>query len=502
MTQREQWGSRLGFILAAVGSAIGLGNIWRFPYMAYENGGGAFLIPYLFAMLTAGIPFMILEFTLGHRFRGSAPKALASIGRRWEWLGWIQVMVATTIAVYYVAVVGWTISYTGFALSGAWGEDPKAFFFGEFLGLTSGALELGSLRPTILGAVALAWAVTWLACVSGVRAGIERAGKVLMPVLFLLVLVFTLRVVWLDGAAQGVNWLFTPDFSRLTDYRVWVAAYGQIFFTLSVGFAIMIAYSSYLPARSDINNNAFMTVFINCGFSMLAGVMIFSVLGYMAARQGVPLSEVAGGGVGLAFVTIPTAINLMPMPVFFGTLFFLSLTMAGMSSHISIVEACISAFMDKFGWSRKTTATSLCLAGFVISSVFCLGGGLYVLDIVDHFANNLGILGVALAEIFLLSWLCRLEVVREHANSVSEFAVGAWWTICLRYLSVGILALLVVLNLYGDLTAPYGGYGSAELLAYGWTVIAACVLLGLALRATSGRPGFAVKHDASLRGES
>ncbi len=181
MSQREQWGSRLGFILAAVGSAIGLGNIWRFPYMAYENGGGAFLVPYLFAMLTAGIPFMILEFTLGHRFRGSAPKAFASISRRWEWLGWAQVMVAAVIAVYYVAVIGWTISYTGFALTGAWGDDPKGFFFGEFLGLSSGALELGSLRPTIFGAVPLAWGITWLACVTGVRAGIERAAKCSCP---------------------------------------------------------------------------------------------------------------------------------------------------------------------------------------------------------------------------------------------------------------------------------------------------------------------------------
>lgn len=499
MAQREQWGSRLGFILAAVGSAIGLGNIWRFPYMAYENGGGAFLVPYLFAMITAGIPFMILEFGLGHRFRGSAPKAFASISRSWEWLGWFQVMVAAVISVYYVAVIGWTISYTGFALTQAWGAEPKAFFFGEFLGLTGGAFDLGSIRPTILAAVALAWTITWLACVSGVRAGIERAGKVLIPLLFVLVLVLTARVVTLDGAVDGVNWLFSPDFSRLTDYKVWVAAYGQIFFTLSVGFAIMIAYSSYLPAKSDINNNAFMTVFINCGFSMVAGVMIFSVLGYMAAQQGVAIKDVAGGGVGLAFITIPTAINLMPAPAFFGTLFFLSLTMAGVSSHISIVEACISSFMDKFGWGRQKTANLLCVIGLAVSLVFCMGGGLYVLDIVDHFINNFGILGAALAEIALLSWLCRLEVVREHVNSVSEFAVGTWWTVCLRYVTVSILAVLVVVNIYGDLAVNYSGYGNTELVAYGWAVVVACMLLGLALKNGSSRVGFAIKTDNTLR---
>ncbi len=499
MAQREQWGSRIGFILAAVGSAIGLGNIWRFPYMAYDNGGGAFLVPYLFAMVTAGIPFMILEFGLGHRFRGSAPKAFASISRSWEWLGWFQVLVAAVISVYYVAVIGWTISYTGFSLTQAWGDAPKAFFFGDYLGLTDGAFDLGSLRPTIAGSVLLAWGITWLACVSGVRAGIERAGKVLMPVLFVMVLVLTFRVVTLDGAADGLNWLFTPDFSRLLDYKVWVAAYGQIFFTLSVGFAIMIAYSSYLPAKSDINNNAFMTVFINCGFSMMAGVMIFSVLGYMAAQQGVPIKDVAGGGVGLAFITIPTAINLMPAPAFFGTLFFLSLTMAGVSSHISIVEACISSFMDKFGWGRKKTANLLCAIGLAVSMVFCMGGGLYVLDIVDHFINNFGIIGAALMEIALLSWLCRLEVVREHVNAVSDFMVGSWWTVCLRYVTVVLLAVLMVLNFYGDLSENYGGYGNAELIAYGWAVVVACILLGLALKNGVSRPGFVGKPDTSLR---
>ncbi|MBU1002636.1 MAG: sodium-dependent transporter [Proteobacteria bacterium] len=499
MAEREQWGSRVGFIFAAVGSAIGLGNIWRFPYMAYENGGGAFLVPYIFAMLTAGIPFMVLEFGLGHRFRGSAPKVFASIDRRWEWVGWFQVLVAAVISVYYVAVIGWTISYTGFAFSQAWGSDPKGFFYGEFLGLTSGPLELGGLRPTIFAAVALAWGITWLACMTGVRKGIERAGKILMPVLFLMVLVLTVRVLSLDGAADGVNWLFKPDFSRLMDYKVWVAAYGQIFFSLSVGFSIMLAYSSYLPAKSDITNNAFMTVFINCGFSMMAGVMIFSVLGYMAAQQGVLVKDVVSGGVGLAFITIPMAINLMPMPVFFGTLFFLSLTMAGVSSHISIVEACIAAFMDKFGWSRSKTTNTLCLVGFAVSLVFCLGGGLYILDIVDHFVNNFGILGGALLEIFFISWLCRLDVVRQHVNRISDFAVGQWWDFSLRFLTVGMLGVLLISNFYGDIAANYSGYDLGPLLCYGWAVVLSCLVLSFVLRGRNGRAGFVMNNDNSIR---
>lgn len=280
---REQWGSRAGFILAAVGSAIGLGNIWRFPYMAYENGGGAFFIPYLFAMLTAGIPFMIMEFTLGHKLRSAAPRAFAKLGGKYEWLGWFQVFIAAVIAVYYVAVIGWAISYLGFSFQQSWGSDTNAFFFSEYLKLGEHSpSQLGGFQLHIAIPMMIAWAITFAAIYSGVKGGIERASKIMMPLLFIMVLGLITRVIFLPGALDGLNYLFQPDFSKILDAKVWSAAYGQIFFTLSVGFAIMIAYSSYLPSKSDINNNAFMTVLINCGFSITAGVLIFAVLGYMA----------------------------------------------------------------------------------------------------------------------------------------------------------------------------------------------------------------------------
>jgi len=490
MAQREQWGSRAGFILAAVGSAIGLGNIWRFPYMAYENGGGAFLIPYIFALLTAGIPFMIMEFGMGHKYRGSAPKVFRSLGEKWEFLGWMQVFVAFVISVYYVAVIGWTINYTGFAFDQSWGADPKGFFFGEYLGLTGSPFELGGIRWSIFGACTLAWGVTWLAITSGVRAGIERACKILIPTLFLLVLVLIFRVVSLPGAMNGLNFLFQPDFSKLTDFSVWADAYGQIFFSLSIGFAIMLAYSSYLPKKADINNNAAMTVFINCGFSMLAGVMIFSVLGNMAHATGQAVSDVAGGGVGLAFITIPAAINTMPAPMFFGTLFFLCLTMAGVSSHISIVEAVSSSFIDKFGWSRKKTATVICAVGYAFTIVFTTGGGLLILDIVDHFINNLCILGMALAEIILMSYVIGLDGIQKDVNGTSDFSVGKLWQICLKLVTVGVLGYTFIMNVYTDMGTPYGGYASKDLVLLGWSMLPVAFVLAMIFNKRQAAPGF------------
>ncbi|MDV6251714.1 sodium-dependent transporter [Vibrio sp. EA2] len=481
--KREQWGSRAGFILAAVGSAIGLGNIWRFPYMAYENGGGAFFIPYLFAMITAGIPFMILEFSMGQKYRGSAPKTLAKIHSKFEWLGWFQVGVAAVIAVYYVAVIGWSISYFGLSFSQGWGADTNTFFFSEYLKLGDNSpTNLGSIQWKIALSMVIAWAITYVAIASGVKSGIERASKIMMPVLFFMVLFLIGRMVFLPGALDGVNYMFEPDFSKIWDVKVWAAAYGQIFFTLSIGFAIMLAYSSYLPEKSDITNNAFMTVLINCGFSILSGIMIFSVLGYMAQEQGQPLTEVVSAGVGLAFVTLPAAINLLPAPYILGPLFFFALVVAGLSSHISIMEAVTSAIIDKLNWTRKKAANVVIGTGFVVSMAFATNGGLLLLDLVDHFANNVGIMVGGLIEIVLMAWLLnRVAEVRGYVNERSDFSIGQWFEICLRFITPIMLGVILATKLYALFTDGYGGYD----LTLGWALIAALFIFGLLINAVN-----------------
>ncbi|MBS0013298.1 MAG: sodium-dependent transporter [Desulfobacterales bacterium] len=482
MAKREQWGTRSGFILAAVGSAIGLGNIWRFPYMAYDNGGGAFLIPYFFALLTAGIPIIILEFGVGHKYRGSAPLTFFNIFGKWEWLGWWQALVAFVISVYYVVVISWALNYAFLALDLGWGASPETFFFDEFLQLSNGPMDLGGIVWPVFAAAIAMWAVTWIVLFSGVKKGIELANKIFMPLLFLLLLIMLVRAVTLDGAARGIDWLFRPDFSAIADYRVWTAAYGQIFFTLSVCFAIMITYSSYLPAKSDINNNGMMTAFINCGFSLLAGIMVFGVLGHMAAKQGVALHEIVTQGVGMAFVTIPEAVNLLPAPEFFGFLFFLSLVFAGLSSMISISEACCSSLIDKFGWDRKPVTSLFCLVGFMLSLIFMTRGGLFILDITDHFINNFGIVFAGLVEVILLSWFFKLDSVRQYANSLSDFAIGTWWNFCLKVITPVVLGYMAVANLMGDIRENYEGYDSSALVMFGWCVVAGIVLLSFVLQ--------------------
>ena len=485
--KREQWGSRAGFILAAVGSAIGLGNIWRFPYMAYENGGGAFFIPYLFAMLTAGIPFMIMEFGMGQKYKGSAPRVFAKLNKKYEWLGWFQISIVTIIGIYYVAVIGWAISYFSMSFTQSWGADTNGFFFGEYLKLGSdnSPSKLGSIQWHIAIPMILAWAVTFIAIFSGIKGGIERATKIMMPLLFLMVIALIARMVFLPGALDGLNYLFQPDFSKIADPKVWSAAYGQIFFTLSVGFAIMLAYSSYLPEDSDINNNAFMTVLINCGFSIVAGILIFSILGSMAHEQAKPLTEVVSSGVGLAFVTIPAAINLLPAPYILGPIFFFALVIAGLSSHLSIIEAATSAFMDKLNWSRRKAALVVCGGGLIASMAFATNGGLLLLDLIDYFINNIALLSSCIIELLIMGWIVKLTAVHKHVNSLSEFTVGNWFETCIRYLSPAFLIVILGTNIKNTLTEGYGGYAHSDLLTLGWGLVAAMLVIAIIINKTS-----------------
>lgn len=352
MENRSQWGTRIGFLMAAMGSAIGLGNIWRFPATAYENGGGAFFLPYLFALLTAGIPLLIMEFTIGHKYRGSSPRSFRKISKGLEWIGWWQVAISFIISTYYAVIISWAVMYAYYSFGQQWGKDTTGFFTGDFLQVVE-AGAFGGLVPVVLIPLVIVWALVLFILNRGVKRGIEIANKIFIPTLAVLFIIIVIRAVTLDGAATGLNAFFQPDWDRIWDGQVWVAAYGQIFFSLSIAFAIMITYSSYLPKKSDITNNAFITGFANSSFELLAGIGVFAALGFMSAQVGQPVSEVVTGGIGLAFMVFPQIINEMPvLSGLFGFLFFASLVLAGLSSLISISETYVAGLQEKFNISR------------------------------------------------------------------------------------------------------------------------------------------------------
>ncbi len=482
---REQWKSEWGFLMAAVGSAIGLGNIWRFSYLAYEHGGGAFLIPYLVALFTAGIPLLILEYALGHERIGSAPLAYAKISRRWEWLGWWPVcFVLFGIMLYYSAVIAWCLDYFFYAFRLAWGDDPNTFFFKRFLQISASPAELGEVRTPILYGLVAVWGLSWWIVYRGVQRGIELANKILMPTLLLLTAILVFWSLTLDGATTGLKAYVTPDFTRLSDPKVWIDAYSQIFFTLSLGFGIMIAYASYLPDRADITGNALLTAFINCGYSLFAGIAVFAVLGFMATAEGKPLAEVVSKSIGLAFVAYPKAMSLMPGGNLFGAVFFLCLVVAGLSSAVSIIEAFVSAVVDKFGTARGPLATGVCVLGFLGSIVFATRAGLLWLDIVDHFLTHYGLVLVGVLECVVIGWFFDLPMLRRHVNRISSIRLGRVWDLLIKGFVPLVLLVILAGDLYQDITQPYGGYSWTALILIGrdWLLINLALAVFLASR--------------------
>lgn len=302
---RENWTSRSGFIIAAVGSAVGLGNIWRFPYVAYENGGGAFLIPYLLALITAGLPLLFLDYAVGHRSTGSPPKAYRALFKGGETLGWWQVCVCIIIGLYYASVLTWAGSYVYFSIGQMWGSDPEGFFFNTYLQTTKATgfdLQfVGHLFWPIVGI----WALTLIILYGGVKKGVELSNKIFMPLLFILFTILVIQSLRLPGAVQGLNAFFTPNWSAMMDYKVWLAAYGHTFFSLSVGFGIMVTYASYLKPKTNLTGSGLIVGFANASTEILAGIGIFAALGFMAHAAGTEVKDVVSGGIGLAFIAFP-----------------------------------------------------------------------------------------------------------------------------------------------------------------------------------------------------
>ena len=498
---RSSWKSNIGFLLAAIGSAIGLGNIWRFSYMAHQYGGGAFLVPYVVALVIAGLPIMIIEYGLGHREKGSAPLSFIRIGRQYEWIGWWMPVVAMFgIMLYYSVVIGWCINYLFYAFNLTWGADTQGFFFNQFLQLSDSAATFGGIRIPIAAATFFVWVICWLICYRDIRHGIEKASVVFMPILFLLTIVLVAWSVFLEGASDAIfNHYLHADWSKINLFAsdpairseagsVWAAAFGQIFFTLSLGFGIMITYASYLPQKTDIGKNAFITSFVNCLYSFIAGFAVFGIVGFMAHSQGVPFEEAIKGGPQLAFVVYPQAISMLPsMNVLFGVLFFLMLVIAGLTSGISLIEAFACAITDKFDWDRAKVVTVVCVAGFAGSLIFTSRAGLYLLDIADHFITNYGLVAGGFLECIIIGWIVKAAVLRKHVNRLGT-VIPSLWDILIKFITPAILAYLLFLSLSGDLAQNYGDYPTDQLVLYGVGWMLVCLVAALALTFVPWKP--------------
>ncbi|MCY4674026.1 MAG: sodium-dependent transporter [Bacteroidetes bacterium] len=356
---REQWSGRLGFILAAAGSAIGLGNIWRFPYSVAEGGGGLFVLIYLIFVLAIGLPVLLAELALGRTSQRNPVGAFKALipGKFWPYVGGLGVTTGVGILAFYSVVAGWTVGYLGKAVSGELlqaqdGETSNAIFT-EFVA--------DPLWPILLCGLFLL--LTLVVVRRGVSKGIERAATILMPALFVLLILLAIRAVSLPGGIDGFTYLFTPDWSKLS-LNVVMGALGQALFSLSLGMGAMITFGSYMSKRENLWQSGIFVAIADTGIALLAGLIIFPALFFANADP--------SAGPGLVFVVLPTIFNQMPLGALFATAFFSLLAIAALTSTVSLLEVVVAYFVDEKGWTRNRAASfvsGICFALAVPSAL-------------------------------------------------------------------------------------------------------------------------------------
>ncbi len=482
---REHWDSRTVFVLAAIGSAIGLGNVWRFPRICAENGGFAFLIAFIVALFTAGIPILILELAMGKRTQKSTPGAFRFVGSKFEWLGWCIVGVGFLITCYYAVIMSWCWNYTVYSFNQAWGDNPSAFFSKEFLHLAN-----ASDLPQSLGGIFSGWGslsvkiligsvLTWLAIAACIWKGVKTVSKVIYATVlvpWVILLVFVVRGVTLPGASEGLAYYMSPRGEFLTFLMrpsTWIAAYTQVFFSISVGFGIMFAYGSFLKKGTNIVRNAFIIAISDALTAIIAGLAVFGCLGYLAnlPEGATPISAWMDSSLGIAFVAYPQLINLIPGGMIFGPLFFIMLLMLAVDSAFSLVEGCTAAFEDKYGWSHHRAMLLICGFGFILGIPFMFQTGLYWFDTLDHFMNHFGLMFACIVECLVFGYVYRSGRIRRDLLDHHDNKLGPWFDYLVRYVSPVVLVGLLVWEIVDRAKGSYEGYGRTTEFYGGWLML-------------------------------
>jgi len=491
--QRESWGTRGGFILAAIGSAVGLGNLWGFPYKLYSYGGGAFLVPYIIALFLVGIPLMVLEFSLGHYTQRAAPDAFKQAHRHFEVVGWWGILMGFVVITYYTVLLAYCFSFLWYSIVGIFngGNLPWAGVglegvknANDFFNVT----YLEKIKPPALGSIrwniAAPLLITWAAMYFCIFRGVRLVGKIVwltVPLPWLMLLILAVRGLTLEGSMQGLAYYLDPVWSELAKPITWRYAFGQVFFSLSLAWGVMITYASFLHRKSDINNNAAVVSLADFATSFVAGLAVFATLGGMAfvtqqAGEPVAVENVVDKGPALAFIAFPYALAQLPYSALFSFIFFFALITLGIDSAFSITESVLASIVDKTGWRRDIVLPAMSLIGFAFGLFYVTQGGINWLETMDSFANGTwGIAFLGLLECLVLGWLWRIGLLRRHANSRSDWKLGIWWDYLIRIIIPLLLGTLFFWQLFDDIGAESGFLRTSQ----GQWILPNCIGLGI-----------------------
>ncbi|XP_052861017.1 sodium-dependent dopamine transporter [Anopheles cruzii] len=532
--QRETWSGKVDFLLSVIGFAVDLANVWRFPYLCYKNGGGAFLVPYGIMLLVGGIPLFYMELALGQFIRKGAITCWGRVVPLFKGIGYAVVLIAFYVDFYYNVIIAWSLRFffASFTDSLPWTHcsnpwntaECKPFGFSNSSAAAAAAtnntatllanasvtaaavneskfasaaseyfnryiLELDKSEGIHdLGAIkwdmALCLLAVYLICYFSLWKGISTSGKVvwftaLFPYAVLLILL--VRGITLPGSAEGILYYLRPNFDVIYNAEVWVDAATQVFFSLGPGFGVLLAYASYNKYHNNVYKDALLTSLINSATSFVAGFVIFSVLGYMAHASGQSIQDVATEGPGLVFVVYPAAIATMPGSIFWALIFFMMLLTLGLDSSFGGSEAIITALSDEFpkiGRNREIFVACLFSLYFVVGLASCTQGGFYFFQLLDRYAAGYSILIAVLFESIAVSWIYGTERFCNDIKDMIGFAPGIYWRVCWKFVAPLFLLFIIIYGLIGHEPLSYEDYiypGWANVL--GWCIAGSSMIM-------------------------
>ena len=436
--KRSSFTGSLGFILAAAGSAVGLGNLWRFPYLAAQYGGGIFILVYLILAVTFGFSLLILELAIGRKTRTSAIGAYKKLHNKFGWLGYLAGLIPVIILPYYTVIAGWVLKYFTVFLTGQGNAAAADGYFGSFIGQP--------VAPIIFFAIVLV--ATAVIVAFGVEKGVERVSKVMMPVLLLITVGISVYVAFIPGAGDGIKYYLLPDFSKFSIKTV-CAAMGQLFYSMSIAMGIMISYGSYVGDDISLNKSVNQIEIFDTLVAMLAGFMIVPAVYVFSGEEGL-----ATGGAGLMFMTLPKVFDMMPMGNIIGLVFFVLVLLAALTSTISLMEAIVSIFMDKLGTSRKKTVIGVTLFCFLLGIPSSLGNGIWggikllgmdFLTFFDYISNSVMMPILAIGSCILVGWFTGTKVLEDEITKNGEtFGRAKIFRVMIKYIAPVFLVMILV----------------------------------------------------------
>ncbi|XP_034023846.1 sodium- and chloride-dependent GABA transporter 2-like [Thalassophryne amazonica] len=485
MVERGHWDSKAEFLLAAAGNVVGLGNVWRFPYLCYKNGGGAFLVPYLVFVVTCGVPMFLLETTIGQYTQEGSITCWRKLCPLAEGIGCGEVLVQFYACTTYVIVLSWALLYLMFCFnsqlpwatcSNYWNTDncveistqnntvkwtnqtnttsaALEFWEHRVLALSGGIEELGSIRWEVL----LCLIAMWIICYFCIWKGVKSTGKVVyftatFPYIMLFILL--IRGLSLPGALQGVKFYLLPEPSRLIDPQVWMEAGAQIFFSYSLCGGALIVLGSYNTYNNNCYRDSLWLCLLNSGTSLVAGFAVFSVLGFMAHEQGVPIAQVAESGPGLAFIAYPQAVAMMPLPQLWAVCFFVMVILLGLDTAFVTMEVVITSITDmvprllRRAGRQECFLLLFCLICFSCQLIMITQGGMYVFQMFDYYAcNGVCVLFLCVFECLALGWVFGAERICVIIKDMTGVQTNPFFKICWCYLTP--LVALVCLAFIG-----------------------------------------------------